>query len=341
MHAAFLATGDWKLVTIGIGRWWPLHLQSRLPAALNLHALAHASRYTGTMPAHLQATQPDFLELFVPSAQPVELGSGYTWTEGPVYLPADQALIFSDVRQNKTWRYAGGQMQPELDPSDYQNGHCLDAQGRLVACSHGQRALLRQEISGEWTVLAERFEGQRFNSPNDVCLAPDGSLWFSDPTYGLDNPLEGYGGEAELPGRWVFRLSTQGKLSAPIRDRLQPNGLAFAAPDILLLADTDEREKKVYRYHVEDGKATCQGVHFAVEPGLTDGLRLDEAGRIWSSAGDGVHVISADGKTELGRIILPQICSNLCFGGPQGTTLYMTASGAVWSIETRVRGLAL
>lgn len=288
----------------------------------------------------LQATRPEFLNLFPAGAAPEQLGSGMTWTEGPTYVPSRQAVIFSDVRQNKTWRYTdAGALEIEMDPSHHQNGHCLDAQGRLVACSHGLRAVLRQETDGSWTTLADRFEGKKLNSPNDVALHPDGSLWFSDPSYGIDKPEEGYGGEMELPGRWVFRIAPDGTLSAPIRDRVKPNGLAFASADTLLLADTGEG--KTYRYRVTpDGQAECLDVCFEVSPGKTDGLRLDEAGRIWSSAGDGVHVLSPDGKTELGRILMPETCANLCFGGPDGTTLYMTVSTGFWRIQTQVKGLS-
>lgn len=292
------------------------------------------------MSAQLQATRPEFLDLFPDGARPEKLGDGFVWTEGPVYVPERQAVIFSDVRTNKTWRYTdAGRMEVEADPSDHQNGHCLDTAGRLIACSHGLRALLRQDgAGGPWTTLADRFEGKKLNSPNDVALHPDGSLWFTDPTYGIDKPEEGYGGQMELPGRWVFRLAPDGTLSAPIRDRQKPNGLAFQDAGTLLLADTGDG--KVYRYTVDpDGSATCQAVHFQVTPGKTDGLRIDEAGRIWSSAGDGVHVLTPDGKTELGRILTPETCSNLCFGGPDGTTLYMTVSTQFWRIQTGVRGL--
>ena len=286
----------------------------------------------------LHATQPEFADLFPAGATPQELGSGFSWTEGPTYVPSRRAVIFSDVRQNRTWRYTDdGALEVELPRSDHQNGHCLDAQGRLIACSHGRRALLRQEEGGQWTVLAEQFEGKKLNSPNDVALHPDGSLWFSDPTYGIDKPEEGYGGQMELPGRWVFRLAPDGSLSAPIRDRSKPNGLAFASADTLLLADTGDG--KTYRYSVTpQGEASCAGEAFAVSPGKTDGLRLDSDGRIWSSAGDGVHVLTPDGKTELGRILLPETCANLCFGGPDGSALYMTASTRFWRIQTRVRG---
>ncbi|KEF34548.1 gluconolactonase [Deinococcus sp. RL] len=284
--------------------------------------------------------RPEFLSLFPPEARVTRLAGGFTWAEGPTYVPSRRGVVFSDVRQNRTWRWTdAGTLEEELHPSDHQNGHCLDAQGRLVACSHGRRALLRQEeAGGEWTVLADRFGGRRLNSPNDVTLHPDGSLWFSDPTYGLDKPEEGYGGEKEQPGNFVYRLAPDGTLTAPIRDRRMPNGLAFQSPDLLLLADTGKGDGHIHAYRVTpDGEATYDRIWATVRPGKTDGLRVDEAGRVWSSAGDGVHVLSPQGE-ELGRVAVPETVANLCFGGPQGTDLYLTASTGLYHVPTRVRG---
>ena len=169
---------------------------------------------------HLAATLPEFLDLFPEGAPLTRLAEGFTWAEGPVYHLGADAVIFSDVRQNRTWRWSRSEgLQEEMHPSHHQNGHTVDAGGRLVACSHGQRALVRQEENGAWTILAETFEGRRLSSPNDVTLHPDGSLWFTDPTYGIDQPEEGYGGEREQPGNHVYRLAPDGTLTAPIRDR--------------------------------------------------------------------------------------------------------------------------
>lgn len=268
-------------------------------------------------------------------ARPQQLANGFTWTEGPTYQPSRQAVIFSDVRQNKTWRWEDeGGLHLELSPSHHQNGHCLDAEGRLIACSHGERALLRQEKDGSWTTLADQFEGKKLNSPNDVALHPDGSLWFSDPTYGIDKPEEGYGGTKEQDGNYVFRLDVDGTLTAPIRDRYKPNGLVFASAEHLLLADTGESQ--TYLYRIEGKQAHYVKQLFDVPVGKTDGLRVDTEGRIWSSSGDGVHVLTAEGE-RLGHIAFPRVVSNLCFGGPHGTTLYVTATDALWSLETTCR----
>ncbi len=216
----------------------------------------------------------------------------------------------------------------------------LDAGGRLIACSHGQRALLRQEDDGTWTVLAHEFEGRRLSSPNDAALHPDGSLWFSDPTYGLDQPDEGYGGEREQASNNVYRLAPDGTLTAPIRDRQMPNGLAFASPERLYVSDTAEGEGHIYRYRVNaDGTAIPEGRWATIRPGVSDGFRVDEAGRVWSSAGDGVHVLSPGGE-ELGRLHVPETVSNLCFGGSDGTDLFITATTGFYHVPTRVRGLS-
>lgn len=291
---------------------------------------------------HLTATRPDFLDLFPKGATLTRLAEGFTWAEGPVYHPQRDAVIFSDVRQNRTWRWSRADgLQEEINPSHHQNGHTLDAGGRLVACSHGQRALVRQEENGAWTILAETFEGRRLSSPNDVTLHPDGSLWFTDPTYGLDQPEEGYGGEREQPGNHVYRLAPDGTLTAPIRDRLMPNGLAFAAPGVLLVADTHDDEGHIYRYRVSvDGTVTPEGLWATIRPGVPDGFGVDDSGRVWTSAGDGVHVLSQGGE-ELGRVLVPETVSNLCFGGPDGTELFMTASSSLYHIPTRARGLRL
>ncbi|GHF93435.1 gluconolactonase [Deinococcus piscis] len=285
----------------------------------------------------LQAARSEFLDLFPPGAELTRLAGNFTWTEGPVWIPARGCVVFSDVRQNRTWRWTPGRgLEEEMNPSHHQNGHCLDAQGRLVACSHGERAVLRQEEDGHWTTLASEWRGQHLNSPNDVALHPDGSLWFTDPTYGIDKPEEGYGGEMEQPGRYVYRIAPDGTLSCPIVDRHKPNGLAFASATELLLADTGD-DAATHLYRIDGDRAAYMRQAFRVDQGKTDGLRVDAAGRIWSSAGDGVHVLTADGE-ELGRILVPETVANLCFGGKDGTELFITATTGLYHFPTRVQG---
>src|SRR5699024_4114659 len=158
-----------------------------------------------TTPSGPVPTDPSFTELFPPDAALEHLAGDFTWTEGPTYLALRERVVFSDVRQNKTWAWTDyGALELEEDPSHHQNGHWPDLDGLLIACSPGERALVQHEQAASWPALAESFEGKRLNSPNPVALHPlDGSLWFTDPTYGIDKPEEGYGGSQELEGRWV------------------------------------------------------------------------------------------------------------------------------------------
>lgn len=286
----------------------------------------------------IERLDPEADAVFPADAVPERLAGGFVWTEGPVYVPARRRVVFSDVRANRTWAWTDEQqLEPEEHPSHHQNGHVIDAEGRLVACSHGRRALLRQEADGSWTTLADSFEGRRLSSPNDVTLHTDGSLWFTDPTYGIDKPEEGYGGEREQPGNFVYRLSPDGELTAPIRDRSKPNGIESVAEDRILLADTGDAV--TYAYRVDPmGTATLEREWFRVSPGKTDGLRADEAGRIFSSAGDGVHVLSGDGTRTLAKVLLPETAANLCFGGRDGRELFITATDALWRVPVLVRG---
>lgn len=277
---------------------------------------------------------PAFDALVPPAATLRLLGDGYSWAEGPTWDACRQTLVFSDVVQNRIigWTADAGP-RDLLRPSHHQNGHCTDAAGRLIACSHGQRALLRREDDDRWAVLADRFEGARLNSPNDVALHPDGSLWFTDPTYGLEKPTEGYGGDKEIAGQFVFRLAPDGSLTAPIRDLDQPNGICFVSHDRLLVSDTGADPATHAFIIAADGTVRHDGVFVRVSPGLTDGLRAGASGHLWLSAGDGVHVLTPDGR-ELGRIRTPKTAANLCFGGASGTTLFITATDALWAIET-------
>lgn len=283
--------------------------------------------------------RPEFLALFPKDAKLCRLADGFTWTEGPVWVPSRRAFLFSDVRQNKSWWWDAEDGLSLADaPSHHQNGHCLDAAERVIACSQGLRALMRRGKGGLWTILSDSWQGRRFNSPNDVALHPDGSLWFTDPTYGIDKADEGYGGEMEQAGRWVYRWSEKSGLSREILDRHKPNGLAFIDAEHLLLADTGD-DAATHLYKIEGGKVYRERTAFVVSEGKTDGLRVDAAGRVWSSSRAGVEVFAsmAEDFRPLGVLPLPITCANLCFGGEGGDVLFITATDSIYAVQTMAR----
>ncbi|GGO35955.1 SMP-30/gluconolactonase/LRE family protein [Deinococcus humi] len=277
------------------------------------------------------------------------LWTGSTWGEGPVYLP-DGRLVWSDIPGNRLMVWQEGQAVREyLNPSHFQNGHALDHQGRIIGCSHGERAIVRQEHDGGWKVLVGEYGGKRFNSPNDVVVARDGSIWFTDPPYGLIQPQEGYGGVQEQPGQEVYRFDPDtGDLRVVVRGMVCPNGLAFNPDEtVLYVGDTagthtgeqywPERHHHILAYDLVDGVATRARLFAEVSPGFPDGFRVDVHGNLWTSSGSGVQVFAPDG-TRLGEIKVPEVSGNLTFGGPAGTTLFIAASTSLYRIEVNVRG---
>lgn len=289
------------------------------------------------MPA--DASPPDTHGLIV--GEPEKLWTGGDWLEGPVWLPGSQSVRFSDIPNNRILEFdaPSGETRVHREDVEYTNGRTLDLEGRVVQCSHGRRAVER-EVDEEVEVLVERWEGGRFNSPNDVVVASDGAIWFTDPPYGIQaSGREGHPGKPDYVGCFVFRLDTTTGIAAPvITDMVHPNGLAFSPDEQLLyVTDTglegDAGHIGVYRVGTGEGRV------FASPSGTADGLRVDTAGRVWTSAGDAVQVYSADGELLL-DLPLPEVASNVCFGGPDGTELYITASTSLYRIPTTVTDAA-
>ncbi|MDO5642243.1 MAG: SMP-30/gluconolactonase/LRE family protein [Paracoccus sp. (in: a-proteobacteria)] len=282
-----------------------------------------------------------FRALIHPNARLQKLGGGFEWPEGPVWFPAFGMLLFSDIPAGRMMRWTeGAGCSVFRHDSDYANGNTRDPEGRLVTCHHGSRCLRRIEHDGQVTVLASHHDGRRLNSPNDVVVRRDGSIWFTDPTYGILSDLEGYRAEPEQSGSYVYRLPPGGGApAAVVTDMTQPNGLCFSPDERLLYvaesgASHDETVPPAIRvYKVsEDGRTVASGRDFAViDAGLPDGIRADSAGNIWSSAADGIHVFAPEG-TLLGKILVPEIVSNLCFGGPRGNRLFITAATSLYMI---------
>jgi gluconolactonase len=261
------------------------------------------------------------------------------WTEGPAYVPAGRYLVFSDIPNDRVlrWDETTGAVGVLRAPADYANGRTLDRLGRLVSCEHGTRRMTRVEHDGSLTVLADRYRGARFNSPNDVVEHADGGIWFTDPSYGIDSDYEGIRAPAELDGCHVYRIGPGGEVDRVADDFDRPNGLAFSADEGALYVG-DSRRKHIRRFDVVDGATLSGGEVFATcDAGTFDGLRLDTEGRIWAAAHDGLHCFAPDGAL-LGKLHVPEVTSNLVFGGARRNHLFITAATSVYAIRLNVNG---
>ena len=289
---------------------------------------------------------PRFRSFVLPNAPLTKLGEGFGWLEGPVWFADLNCLLVSDIPNDRIMRWTeDGGISIFRQPSGFANGHYRDTQGRLIGCSHRNRCITRTEIDGTVTVLADRYEGRRLNAPNDIVCKSDGTIWFSDPYYGINTDYEGGKQTPELPPR-LYRFDPgDGSLRVMADDFVGPNGLAFSPDERLLYVaetggqfdDDTARHIRVFDVH-DDGARLANGRIFrAVSPGYADGFRVDEDGNVWSSAGNGVHCIAPDG-TLLGVINVPSLVSNLTFGGRNRARLFICASHTLYAIYTNQRG---
>jgi gluconolactonase len=295
---------------------------------------------------------PRFGALHVPSARLDRLWAGGRWTEGPLWFADLNCLLFSDIPNNRMLRFVPdpsgsdgmGTVSVFRTPSNFANGHTRDRQGRLVSCEHGGRRVTRTEPDGTLTVIADRYRGKPLNAPNDVVVAADGAVWFTDPTYGIMSDYEGYRAEPEQDARNVFRVDpVTGAVESVCSDFNQPNGLAFSPDEgILYVADSGASHDPALPRHIRafrvDGGRLSGGEEFAViDAGFPDGIRVDRAGNLWSSAHDGVHCFASDG-TRLGKIRVPEAVANLTFGGPRRNRLYITATTSLYAVTLATNG---
>lgn len=262
------------------------------------------------------------------------------WAEGPVYVPAGRYLLWSDVPNDRIlrWDETSGVVSVFREPSGYSNGNTLDLLGRLVTCEHGHRRVTRTEHDGSLTVLADNWEGKRLNSPNDVVVKSDGSVWFTDPSYGIDSDYEGHRAESEIGGCHVYRVDPDTRAVCRVADDfVRPNGLAFS-PDERRLYISDTALNHIRVFSVQPHGLSDDGVFASCTAGGFDGFRLDEAGRIWAAAGDGVHCLDPDG-TLLGKLLIPETAANVTFGGATRTRLFICASTSIYSLLLEVPGV--
>jgi len=271
--------------------------------------------------------------------------TGAAWTEGPVWLPREQALRWSDIPNDRIlqWSWQTGETHVHRTRVEFTNGRCLDRNGDVVQCSHGRRRVERERADGTVESLADEYHGTRFNSPNDVVVKDDGSVWFTDPPYGIVEAREGHAGWREYGDHWVFRVDgVTGEVRPVVLDVEEPNGLAFSPDEsILYVADSSSVRRPagvgnhhIRAYDVVDGIRCKNSRVFAViENGFSDGIRVDREGNVWSSSAGGVEVFAPDG-THLGGIDTPELVGNLCFGGPDGSELFIAASTSILRIQT-------
>lgn len=283
----------------------------------------------------------------VPNPTLTQRFTGGVWLEGPCWLRRQQRLRFSDVIRCMIYDHdpATGETIAYSTDSDHTNGRTVDLDGSVLECSHGARALLRDR-DGVRTTVVSHYGSARLNAPNDAVVSSDGSIWFTDPAYGLIFPEEGHGGSREYGDHFVFRVDPEGALHVVATDMVEPNGLAFSPDErTLYIADsariTRAGDGAVDRHHiraytVDDGRLKVGRDLAAVGPGVPDGIRVDEHGNVWSSSENAVIVFTGAGD-ELGRISVPEKIGNLCFGGEDGTTLFITASSSLYSLSTTTR----
>ncbi len=289
----------------------------------------------------IEAMDGRFEALLRPDSRFELIADGLVFSEGPLWMPEERALVWSDVRTNRMWRWTKEDGASVLrDPSGVANGNALDGEGRLITCEMRGRGVVRTERDGSTTVLADSYDGGKLNSPNDVVVKSDGTVWFTDPDYGLVGSDVSSGAAKEQGGNYVFRLDPEtGDLSVVAGDFDKPNGLAFSPDESLLYivdsarTDGEDRAHHLRVFDVVDGVRLSGGRVFAViEPWIPDGLKVGPGGEVFTTAGDGVQVFTPEGEL-IGKFLTPEVAANCAFGGPAGDTLFICATASVWAIR--------
>lgn len=295
---------------------------------------------------HLVFEDRSFGALVLPNCRLETLWTGARWIEGPAWFPAGRYLVFSDIPNDRMMRYddTDGSVSVFRAPSQYSNGNTRDPQGRLVSCHHLGRCVTRTEFDGSVSVLADRFGGKRLNSPNDVVVSSDGAIWFSDPTYGIDMDYEGSRTESEIGASHVYRIDpSSGDVTAVATDFVKPNGLAFSPDESLLyIADTGASHveggpRHIRRFRVRGDQLAGGEVIAECGNGFFDGFRCDRLGNLWCSSAEGVHCLNPEGAL-IGRIMVPEVVANVCFGGPKMNRLFIAGSTTLYATFLNVSG---
>jgi len=295
-----------------------------------------------------EVIRPEFGDCFIGHARVERPWTGARWSEGPVWFAAGRYLLWSDIPNNRIMRFdeTDGSVSVFRAPSNNSNGHTVDRQGRLISCEHQARRVTRTEHNGRITVIADRYEGKRFNSPNDVVVKSDGTIWFTDPSYGILMDYEGDRAESEIGACHVYCVDpASGDIRIVADDYVKPNGLAFSPDEtVLYIADTGVTHTPGGPAHIRshtvgaDGTLSGGAVLADCTAGLFDGFRVDRAGRIWTSAADGVHCLTPDGVL-IGKIHIPELVANVCFGGPKLNRLFICGTTSLYAAYLNVNGV--
>ncbi len=339
--------------------------RSFFPALAAASAAAQTANrdYTGRTPTRYP--EPDvvvldkrFAKYKIGNTPILRIHTGSLWAEGPAWNGVGRYLVWSDIPNDRQmrWLEEDGHVSVFRQPVGYTNGNTFDYEGRQISCEHGNRRVTRREYNGKLTVLAEKYNGKVLNAPNDVVVAPDGAIWFTDPGYGSLMEYEGNKGPLEIKEA-VYRIDAKSGAMTMVTDELfKPNGLCFS-PDYkkLYIADTGathyDNAPRIVKVYDVDGTKLKGGKQFISmspkgEPGLADGIRCDTDGNLWIAAGwvgagyDGVHIIAPDGH-RIGQILLPEICGNLCFGGAKRNRLFMCGSQSMYTVYTEAIGAGI
>ena len=281
-----------------------------------------------------QVENTDLFKSYIKTTEFKQLFNDTLWAEGPCYIPHKDMLVWSDIPNNRMMKLVNGQVSEFRNPSNFCNGNTIDNDENLISCSHGGRCIYKTDDELNVSVVVDQFDGKKFNSPNDVCVKSDNTIWFTDPPYGILSDYEGYPGEQEYGGCYVFCFNTKKNILKVITTNLdRPNGITFSHDEKkLYIADTGENIKCMYVFDVEGDLISNQKLVYDFKPFFSDGFRCDKDGNIWTSAGKGIKCFNPQNEL-IGQLILPELVSNLEFGGKEGNTLYVTATSSLYAME--------
>jgi gluconolactonase len=294
-----------------------------------------------------EVVDPRFEKLVFGNVHLEKLATGCRWSEGPAWFGGGRYLIWSDIPNDRKMRYddTDGSVSVFMKPAYNSNGHSVDREGRLICCEHRGRCISRIEHDGSRTVLASHYQGRKLNSPNDAVVKSDGSIWFTDPSYGIDSEYEGDASPMEQTGCHVYRYDPETQeVTAVSTDFEKPNGIAFSPDEkFLYVADTgathvENGPRHIRCFEVLSGKSLGASIVFATcTSGLFDGFRIDALGHVWTSAGDGVHCYHPEG-TLIGKIKVPEVVANVCFGGLKRNRLFICGTTSLYAVYLNARG---